>query len=61
MTYVAIDPTTGRHLRDATSDEVAAYEAQPARAPVMRRPLRLGPVTIVEWWGTGAWYGAAGF
>jgi hypothetical protein len=58
--YVAVDPTTGLHIRRATDDESAAYLAQP-NASVFRRPVRVGDVLVDEDHGPGAWHGGAGF
>lgn len=63
--YVAIDPRTGLHLREATAAERRAYEAQriahPSGHPSFRRPIRRGDVLIDEDAGPGVWYGGAGF
>lgn len=52
---VAIDPENGRHLRDATADECAAYYAQPCTHPVFRKPVRVGAVLVDEYFGPGVW------
>lgn len=44
---VAINPCTGAVLREATDAEREAYEAQPCN-PALRRPVRIGDVTIDE-------------
>lgn len=67
MTYVAIDPATGAHLRNATDAEIAAYLAQRQTRPASRqqacfdRPVRVGDVTIYLYTGPGIWFGGAGF
>lgn len=60
LAYVAICPKTGRHMRRATQDEIAAYLSQPAR-PAFRRPVTVGSVTIDTYAGGGIWFGGAGF
>ena len=60
-TMVAIDPSTGLHLRHATSCETAAYMAQPCRHPSFRKSVRVGDVLVAEDNGPGKWFGGAGF
>jgi hypothetical protein len=56
--FVAIDPTTGAHVRAATPEETAAYVGQETRAAAgtywhasrtFHRPLRVGDVLIDEY------------
>lgn len=62
---VAIDPSTGLHLRDATDDERAAFENQTIAHPsglwAFRQPVRVGDVLVDEDTGPGIWFGGAGF
>lgn len=58
--FVAIDPSSGLHLRGATDEERATYLAQPGKA-AFRRPVRVGAVLVDEYTGPGAWFGGAGF
>ena len=58
---VAVDPSTGLHLRDATATESAAYLAQACRHPAFRKPVRVGSVLVDEYTGPGIWFGGAGF
>lgn len=51
-TFVAIDPATGCHLRDATSAERDAYLAQDL-PPAFRAPVRVGDVLVDEYFGFG--------
>lgn len=44
--YVAKDPRTGVHLRDATADEIASYIARNAGKAPFDKPVRIGPVLI---------------
>lgn len=60
MTFVAIDPATGCHLRDATDAERDAYLSQPGPA-AFRKALRVGVVLVDEYAGPGVWFGGAGF
>lgn len=57
---VAVDPVTGLHVRNATTDEAAAYLAQPV-AKAFRKPVRVGAVLVDEDTGPGIWFGGAGF
>jgi len=59
-TFVAIDPKTGIHLRDATELEIAAYNAQERKAP-FDRAVRVGDVLVDTYTGPSAWFGGAGF
>jgi hypothetical protein len=60
MKTVAINPTTGLHLRTATEAEQAAYLSQPG-IPAFRKPVRVGNVLVDEDTGPGVWFGGAGF
>jgi hypothetical protein len=59
--FVAVNPSNGLHLRDATDEERAAYLAQPVRHPAFRKVVRVGDVLIDEYAGPGVWFGGAGF
>lgn len=59
--FVAIDPRTGLHLRAATSEETAAYLAQPVRHACFRKAVNVGDVLVDEDMGPGIWFGGAGF
>lgn len=61
MSTVALDPTTGLHLRPATEAEQAAYMNQPCRHTAFRRPVKVGDVLIDQDTGPGLWFGGAGF
>jgi hypothetical protein len=65
---VAIDPRTGCHLREATPEEIAAWENQPVRPvshPAFRftfhKAIKVGDVLVDRDTGPGAWHGGAGF
>lgn len=58
---MAIDPSTGLHVRAATTEEIAAYLVQPVRHPAFRKPVRVGDVLVDEYTGPGIWFGGAGF
>lgn len=58
--FVVMCPRTGRHLRDATSQEATAYRlANPER--VWERPTMCGGVLVSAHYGPGVWFGGAGF
>lgn len=61
VTYVAIDPRTGLHLRAATDAERDAYLAQPCRCAAFRRPIKVGDVLVDEDTGPGISHAGAGF
>ena len=52
-TFVAIDPATGCHLREATDAERDAYLAQDCPPGRIRWPLRVGNVLVDEDFGFG--------
>lgn len=52
LTMVAIDPITRLHLREATTEETAAYWANNRPAP-FDRPVRVGDVVIDTYTGPG--------
>jgi hypothetical protein len=59
-TYVAIDPSTGRHLRAATSDEASEFNSRnvfPFDNPTI---VSTGALIDVHT-GPGIWFGGAGF
>lgn len=58
---VAIDPHTGRHVREATPEECDAYLRQECRHPSFRKAVRVGDVLIDTYTGPGIWFGGAGF
>lgn len=58
--HVAVCPTTGAHLREATPGERAAYEGQPEASP-FDKPVRVGDVLVTVYTGPGLWFGGAGF
>jgi hypothetical protein len=58
--FVAVDPKTGLHLREATKAERAKYLQQPGPR-AFRKPVRVGKVLVDEDTGPGAWHGGAGF
>lgn len=67
-TFVAVDPKTGSHLRQATDAERAAYLVQPgpgklgsSRRTAFRKAIRVGDVLIDQHFGPGVWFGGAGF
>ncbi len=58
--FVAVDPSTGCHVRPATDAEVAAYLAQPSRGvrgsalwEAFLAPVRVGAVLVDEDTGPG--------
>lgn len=51
--HVAIDITTGRHIREANQTEIAAYVAQNVRHPSFRKPVFVDGVLITEYNGPG--------
>jgi hypothetical protein len=53
QTFIAVDPNTGLALRKATPVERSAYEGQPCRGPIFRRPVKVGAVLVDEWNGPG--------
>ena len=55
--FVAVDPATGCHVRDATAEEIAEYNAQPCIHPSFRKALRVGDVMIDDYRGPGVHYG----
>lgn len=66
--YVAKCPATGRHLRDATAEEIAAYNSQPGpgapgsfRREAFRKAVLVREVLIDTYTGPGIWFGGAGF
>ena len=58
--FVALDPRTALHLREATEAEKAAFLAQPEH-PSFRKAIRVGDVLVDEYMGPGLWFGGAGF
>lgn len=60
--FVAIDPATGMHLRDATSEEIRAYyEGNRGTRQAFYRPVRVGDVLVGEDTGPGISHAGAGF
>lgn len=54
--YVAIDPKTGLHLREATKDEIKSFCELGAESCT-----RIGDVLVDTYYGPGIWFGGAGF
>ena len=60
--FIALDPATGAHLRDATVEEIRAYyEGNRGTHRAFYKAIRLGEVLIVEYTGPGASHAGAGF
>lgn len=59
---VAIDPSTGRHVRPATAEEGRAYwRANMDARPGFETVQRIGDVLVDVDTGPGVWFGGAGF
>lgn len=54
-------PMCGAVIREATAEEVAAWERQPARFPCFRKAVKVGDVLVDRCTGPGVWHGGAGF
>lgn len=67
ITFVALCPRTGVHLRPATPEEVAAYHAAQKHpryrvgSVAFSDNVPMGEVTIASDTGPGLWFGGAGF
>lgn len=60
--YVAIDPKTGLHLRDATKEEIKRMRKAHGMYEPGEEPCTLiGDVLIDTYFGPGIWFGGAGF
>jgi hypothetical protein len=60
--FVAVDPHTGCHLREATAEEIAAYYVENRVAlRAFYKSVRVNSVLVDEYAGPGAWFGGAGF
>jgi len=64
--YVAIDSSSGVHLRPATEEEISAYwreNALQGRRNPFDKIVRVGPISVErKGLSTGAgWHGGAGF
>lgn len=60
--FVAIDPTTGLYLRDATVEEIRAYyEGNRGARPAFYKSIRVGEVLVGEDTGPGISFAGAGF
>jgi hypothetical protein len=52
--FVAIDPSTGRHLRNASVEEIRAYyEGNQGAHRAFYKTIRVGEVSVCEYNGPG--------